>query len=398
MAKTQKLLYLILVFGLSLRLFCLFAFPQPIKGDSPAYDKSALSFINGEGLMHAADRVPLYPLFLALVYMVFGHSYIVVYLAQVIIDIFSAFLIYHISLRVFKDIKTSLLSVLMYAVYPTFVLNTITLLSETLFTFLLCLFVLAILIAITEKRQIYFFISGFMLGLTSLCKPVAQMLFLIFMFYIAYLFINNKKQIARFVLLYFIGFAIILSPWIIRNYIGLKTFVPSTTTIGYHFFFAHARIEDKDFLGDTNYEKFGEALKMYNIGNHPAVEGDKILFNKTIALIFKHPYRYILMCLNRLIRLWLDVGYGYQPSGLAWMVMYGQILIIFLVVIGIVFFKNRLTTVSAPLWILIFYFSLIHSLIHAAYRYIVPVMPYTLQFSAYTVIKFFEKVKTQTLC
>ena len=91
----------IFIFALALRILIIFlgvGFDKNLTFfDARDYDHHALTFLSGHGLTNGsawASRPPLYPLFLALVYRLFGHSYLMVRLIQSFLDAFAVFLVY----------------------------------------------------------------------------------------------------------------------------------------------------------------------------------------------------------------------------------------------------------------------------------------------------------------
>ena len=114
----KKLLILILLLALSIRFIYLlqikdnpfFYYPD---GDSLSFDTQAKEIANGnwDGGENVWFQGPLYPYFLAIIYALFGHHLIIVYILQIILGVLNCFIIYLITKKLF-NIKSGLIAVL----------------------------------------------------------------------------------------------------------------------------------------------------------------------------------------------------------------------------------------------------------------------------------------------
>ena len=143
--------------------------------DSPEYEKIALNFSQNGTLKHP-ERItshPLgYPLFLGIIYKFFDNSNSWAIFFQIILSILSMFLIFRISLLLFNynvaKIALFLLSInIGFFVYPQFIL------ADSLYTFLLALFVERFLKFFYTQNIYYLVMSGFVLGISVVVRPVA---------------------------------------------------------------------------------------------------------------------------------------------------------------------------------------------------------------------------------
>jgi hypothetical protein len=135
------------------------------------------------------------------------------------------------------------------------------------------------------------------------------------------------------------------------------------------------------------YYKALEKLDQERLDTLPEAEADKQLKMLAVQVIRAHPFQYAFISVNRLLRLWLNVGYGYQPSLFAWVICFGQIGILISAFYAWVFLPGLWRKRYALLVLSIVYITLVHSFVHAAYRYVVPVMPFVLMLSAYTCVR-----------
>ena len=151
--KNTHILITILFLALILRIGFVLNLPlefiQKWESDAAVYRSIAVNLINTHtygrevGIADAQDP-PLYPFFLALIYKLFGAEktgIIVIRLVQSFLGVLTCLLVYLIATRIFNQ-KIGILSSLIVAVHPAIIAYTGLHLTETLFIFLLSLFVL----------------------------------------------------------------------------------------------------------------------------------------------------------------------------------------------------------------------------------------------------------------
>lgn len=135
-------------------------------------------------------------------------------LAQAIIDtatVLVAFLLF----RLFLPFSASLIGILLVAISPHLIAMNIYLLTETVFTFFLTLFLYVSVKGLIQERLFYLFLSGILLAITTLIKPSIN--YFIF-FYIGYLIVAlPKKEIIKTTTVIVFGFLLLVAPWAYRN-------------------------------------------------------------------------------------------------------------------------------------------------------------------------------------
>ncbi|MBI4995182.1 EamA family transporter, partial [Candidatus Peregrinibacteria bacterium] len=83
-------------------------------------------------------RLPVYPLFLAGVYSIFGHNYLIAKLAGAAIDSLAVVIFMFIALNVFNNPMISMITGIFLAIYPPLLVYNGIIGTEILFTFLIC--------------------------------------------------------------------------------------------------------------------------------------------------------------------------------------------------------------------------------------------------------------------
>jgi len=198
--------------------------------DENKYHNMAISIINGQGFRGKAYNPPGYPLFLSLIYNIFGLNTFAVRIVQSLLSSIMVIFIFYIA-QIAYDKNTAILAGLISMIYPFFVYWTGALLTETLFIFLYVISIFFIYRFLLTKSQLWNIVGSFSLGLTTLVRPVVLSLPL---FILIFYLLNNKSlkscllNIFIFCLIYFS----VLAPWTIRNYLIFDRFIPVTTSSG----------------------------------------------------------------------------------------------------------------------------------------------------------------------
>lgn len=221
--------FLLLVFLISFSLGCLFAFSfdHPVVSDAVEYDMIGWNLARGNGFSSLAsppfnptmNREPVYPVFLGILYKIFGHNYIPVYFFQVVIFSLTCILVYLLAREIFTE-KVAKYSSVFTALCPTLANYPSYILTETIFIFLLCVLVYVLTKAIKSQKLAWFFASGAFLGIAALCKVMVSLFFIpvclgVFLFKRdwKHLFGKTVMQLAVCGLV----FLMVISPWCYRN-------------------------------------------------------------------------------------------------------------------------------------------------------------------------------------
>ncbi len=241
--KPEILLTGVFLFALSIRLLYINQIiPTPLFhgliADADKFDSLALKILTGD-LIHKEFIYlnPLYPFFLALIYLIFGHSHLSVVLIQAVIDSLSCTLLYYIASTLFNKV-VGIIAAITYACYGLAIFYTGTILAPTLVIFFSLAFIAALLAAQEKRKIIIFFTSGILFGLMVLARPNV-ILFLLFLPLWFLTTIKNRlgirKSIRGFLLL-LAGFSTVISIITIRNYSIEKRFSPFSVQGGINFY------------------------------------------------------------------------------------------------------------------------------------------------------------------
>jgi 4-amino-4-deoxy-L-arabinose transferase-like glycosyltransferase len=226
-----KFLLLFLGLGLILRMLWILLVPTQLYADWKWYDDAAYHL--SQVWRYEENGVPTaywpigYPLFLAVIYWIFGHSYLAVHLISVLLSLCICFLTYVIAKGLVGPVAARL-SLVILVLLPGQIFYTNVLSSEILFTTLLLLMILLLLKTREQTSLLTPLIVGLLLGLLIMVRAVALILpLLIVLFYLKSSrrsFVGLKNAILAVLVT-----CLVLLPWMLRNKRVLDTFSIATS-------------------------------------------------------------------------------------------------------------------------------------------------------------------------
>lgn len=190
--------------------------------DERHYYQLASSLFSGLGFAWGPDRLtsirpPLYPGFLYMVWTMMGEkSLYAVRAIQVILSLANVVLLYFLGRRLFNQ-RVALWAAGIFCFYPSMIAFNFLLLTEVLFTFLVTLFVLAYVILLQSNRGIIAVGAGLALGLAALTRSILWPLPLVLCPLMFFTLSGTKTTKLKLVALLFLGYALIVTPWAVRN-------------------------------------------------------------------------------------------------------------------------------------------------------------------------------------
>lgn len=198
---------------------------MPLGTDQRGYHQLAITLLEHQKLSFKPDlppvvlRTPGYPVFIAAIYYIFGNKPWIVILLQNVIDSFTAIVILTIFSKLINP-KVGLISGILYSVEPHITMYTNTFYSDSLFIFMLSLFLFYLTkFILNYENNLNIIFASVFLGLAVLVKPAASYLPFLIIFPMFFKFKNKYKQVIKYSLVFFIFYFFTISPWLTRNYI-----------------------------------------------------------------------------------------------------------------------------------------------------------------------------------
>lgn len=196
--------------------------------DAGAYDRIGWNLARGFGYIEhrqfasdprADDAIlrvgPGYEFFLAGIYMLFGHSYAVVWTIQSVIRALTVLLIFWLTLHIFRDDKhvytIAVLAAALFGFMPDLIVVSDILLAETLLLFLLTASVILSLCVIERSSRVLSLSAGFFWALSILVRPTA----LVGLGFLMVWLLRRRRFFAVF--LVFISPVLFVGGWSLRN-------------------------------------------------------------------------------------------------------------------------------------------------------------------------------------
>jgi 4-amino-4-deoxy-L-arabinose transferase-like glycosyltransferase len=381
-----------------------------VVGRSDGWVEIAENILLGNGFVHSPDtpsatvtgqlaREPIYALVLASILAAFGELDPFMMLLQILINSLTCLVLYFIARKTFNR-RVALLACFLYAVYPFASWYVSRVAYETLLGFLVALLTLGLIYLFERLSLRRALMVGFLLGVTVLCKGT----FLLFPFALLPGLMlrfgaKNRNVISCWLIVTLMMLAL-LSPWIVRNYLISREFVPVSSHGGIVFLLGNKVIESYSLRENTAGDLPGqESDKIYYeiqksiMTQHPDLSHaqvevwvDKQLVRMAIEDVIARPLKFLEKILKGLIFVWFLMDTGLKSTALLFM----QGPLVLLCAVGI-FFASRAQKQVLPLLILLVYFVLIQTAFLSLGRFSYPMVFILIAFAAYALEAFRSK-------
>jgi 4-amino-4-deoxy-L-arabinose transferase-like glycosyltransferase len=340
------------------------------------------------------SREPGYPVLLAGVFWLFGEDLITVQLTNMLFTFAAAGLIALLARRVSASKVVILGAPLLYLFHPGTLIAESRGGVETWFTFFVVLFMLTVYRAIQTHGWFDYLLSGAALGATVLTRST-PILFPVFL--LAYLATIEPKgsrfRLYRNVIVMAATALVVLSPWIVRNYLLVGKFVPTSSVLGIS---AHAGLyNNTHYSGAESWamvdqqgarerrrsaEELGYPFKVEALGyfqdfysSRDEVKFSDYLLNRVITEYRRSPGLFVKCVGANLFNFWFR-GKTVESTRLNLILEVPNLL---LAMAGLVIaVRNGLFNAVAPMLLLIAYLVAVSVVVLAQARYSVPLIPF----------------------
>ena len=382
---------------------------ERLIGDEPGYDNMARELIQGYGFTWPG-RVPIYPLWLAGIYALTGGSYLAVIYAQSILGVLTLLLTFIVGNNLF-DKKTGLLAAGWGAISYVQVHQGFHYLSEILYTPILLITVLAFWKAWRNLTPVNFVIAGFWLGLSNLVKPTL-LLFPVFILIVLVIFMKNKQAL-RCGLMYLTTSLLVVSPWLVHNYVRYNALFPLQTSNAILWQGSpeyYRLIQDRGYTYNQIWKEvlYGPGWENFDPNS---IEGDQYWTKRALRSIAAEPLLYLKYAGEKLFTFWIgdpnadwDNTYPFNYSALirsgflpkdAVQFMLSRAIPLIALAAGLMAFRQWRTLL--PLYLVMIYINLIHALTHAEARLSDPLQPLLLVIISGAVTMLLDPLRVRTI-
>ena len=239
-------------------------------------------------------RTPVYPLFISMVYASFGESPKVVVLFQALLGSATVLIFYRLC-QLFLSARMAFLAALMLAFEPFAILFTGFYMTETLFTFLLCLSFYYLSKYFSSGSLAHCSYSSIFFGLTALCRPIIQFyipIILVTIFYSPLLRQLTRKMRLMHMALY-LGICVpMIFSWCLRNQIEFGRFKLSV-------------------IDEINLRRY-EIPKFWYYSGEISIDNEQgNAYGEYVNLVLKHPVYFVELQAYYVYKYLFDLGRGY---------------------------------------------------------------------------------------
>jgi tetratricopeptide (TPR) repeat protein len=364
-------------------------------------------------------RAPLYIYLLAFIYEIFGHSYFLPRLFQILIGSLSCVLIFFIAKKLFNQ-TVGILSGVMASFYAMLFFYDASLLTTSLEVFLDLALIGLLILSAKKPKLLNWFFCGIVLGLSAIARPNILIFTPFILIWMLVEFKNRllTKTIIKHWIILFMGAFLVIVPVTLRNYLAGKDFVLIAWNGGYNFYLgnnphatgwsATSPEMDKTWWGGYNdairlaQEETGRSLKPSQISD--------FWLKKGLDFVLSQPLSWLELMARKTVYFWkgFEISnnqniYLYKNSSSLFDWLLGKKLIYFpfglvgpLSILGLIIcLKDFKKYLLLYLFILSYSASIIIFFICSRYR--MPVIPFLIMFSSFSLWWLFQKIKDKRI-
>jgi hypothetical protein len=363
--RTRVFLFAILVLGLVLRLAAAALLPEQNFPDAVFYREQARQLwqhLTFDDPYH----MPLYQILIALTGPGRGSL-----MLDILVSTATIWLTFELSLELFDDARTALVTALATAVYPYFIFYAVVGLTETLFIALL-------LAAYVCWYRGWFAAAAICAVLSILTRPTFDLLAPVLVIYFS-LFIHRlsysaaAKRLAGYAAIYFL----LMSPWWVHNYHAYGTFVRLHFGANLTLYGGNNPHNPSGGVSDAHHD-LSEFEKIPD-----PIARDRAYRDAAVKYITEDPVRFIKLAGLKFTRFW-----RFWPSAEEYrtpLYVVGSLIsfvpVLVLAIVYLIFFAGGQFVRIFPLLLFIGYLTAVHMVMAGSVRYRLPLEPFLIIFA-----------------
>jgi len=313
----------LLIFLLALGINLLWVYVHPTTNtDSGYYDRVAWNLASGNGYSMSSSapylpyfKKPLgYPTFLALIYKIFGHEYLFVYLVQAVLHAVTVVLLFFIA-RETLEARLATLAAILYALNPFASSYAATIMTECVFTLFLTLALWLLLLATGRRREspaLYLVLAGAATAAGALFRPILQYLPVIALISFPF-FYRPMKRALQYAAIYCLAFGLLVAPSVWRTYTLFGELKIATIKGSWSLYSGTLEYsgEDWESLVSEDHQQADTDIIMAS-SDYEEVEAAYARYHeKAMANIRARPAQFVKSVFIRFFRIWIS---SYHPK------------------------------------------------------------------------------------
>lgn len=318
--------------------------PPEDGADPQEYDTYAWNLAQGRGYRGmspdvkdqdhlTAYRPPGIALVWSAVYKVVGHRYDAIRVLHCLFSAGTIGLTFVLGNRLYGP-TVGWLAAITYAVFPSVLLYSTELISEPISTFIFLAYLTSCLSFYDSPHWRHALLAGLLLGFGMLCRPATMFMIPLTVLWLAWLLRKDKQSVLVSLLIPLVA-AIVLLPWVIRNYLVFEKFVPFATMGGSALLQGNNRIVAMDpalygySIWDTKIPEYRDAL----IAPNNEYERDKIAGSLARTWILENPGVWLSILPKKMARGWTPFLQPHTSRLFRWgtLLSWGPVLLLFLI-------------------------------------------------------------------
>jgi len=357
------------------------------------YKSYSLHSFNGE-LVPSVLVPPLYAFFLYFIHTIsfLKESYFLylVFFIQIVLSCYSVYLFYQINQNFFSN-KFSIINSFIFSIIPLNIYICGQISSANIQLFLSLLFLKLVYALIKNKTQKNIIFFSIVSGLLILCRGEFTIIFILTLFFI---FISKKIDVINLIKILIIVF-LVISPYVIRNYIHFNQFV-IVKSLGYNLWKGNNQLSKVEGYGRfeiVEFKNLYDKVKSINKDKYYEINWDNIFLKEAKNNIEKNPIIYAELFFKKLFSFYfIDLESSY-PNYYNFLHIFPIIILSLLSFPSlIIFFKNNKFE-NKYLGLYFFLNLVIFSIFFILPRYKLVILPIQIILVGYTLNYVLKKIR-----
>lgn len=324
-----------------------------------------------------STKAPLWPFVLSVVFRTFGHGLLIAHLLNCLLGALIIYLGFKLSWELTGDRFTGLLTAALLALYPGLVIYSDVLQTETLYI----VFVLLAFLYLARLQHTPDVYNAVLLGVFAVAATLTRAVY--FGFFILMLLVAGWMYRDRFrnyglkLLISASVWALLLTPWTVRNYHVHQAFVPVSSWGGISLLLGNNPYSTGTWSSKPGFESWFTAKAVENgIDLSQSTEIQRSTLGRKLAIEFisSDPLGAAKLAIKKFYMHWIyPITDSDSDRMLQAIAVAGDIVLYSLAGIGFIATSQRKTFV--PIFAAIVFFTLVQVVMHCEARYRLPIMP-----------------------
>lgn len=296
---------------------------------------------------------------------------------QIILSLIVIFLLFKL-VRIIYNEKIALIAAAIYSIVPEFLYSSITFGTVIFYHLGVVSFFLIMISKISDIKK------SIAIGLLSSIIIYYRPEFLLFI--VLYIFVIVFKKIQKHSLISILIIFVLISPWLIRNYIVFNEYPVFTTNVGQNFYRGHNNYHPGVWSDENVTKQIDEIepTKDYEI------KRNKIFLANAFESIKQKPKKEFTNDFEKVIHLWLFYYYDTRALNIVYIIPW--LIILLLGIYG--FIKTNKSLIKTICSLFFIYHTLLAIIFFSLARYQTNMKIMILPFTAYGILILYERIKT----